>query len=84
MAAVVESGGELMQKLIVGAITGRPAHPVALKFQAAYGEFIDGYTAYFDRRGPGQGRIRCAGWLQAHREEQRELEYRQEERRSQF
>lgn len=70
-----------MQTMIIGAITGQPAHPVALKFQAAYGEFIDGYTSYFDRRGPGPGRIRCAGWLQAHREEQRELEYRQEERR---
>ena len=84
MAAVVESGGELMQTMIVGAITGRPAHPVALKFQAAYGEFIDGYTSYFDRRGPGQGRLRCAGWLQAHREEMKELEARHEERRSQF
>lgn len=73
-----------MQKLIVGAITGRPAHPVALKFSAAYGEFIDGYTAFFDRRGPGQGRIRCAGWLQAYREEQRELESRREDRLSQF
>ena len=73
-----------MGMMIVGAITGRPAHPAALKFSAAYGEFIDGYTAYFDRRGPGQGRIRCAGWLQAHREEQRELEARREDRLSQF
>lgn len=73
-----------MGMMIVGAIIGRPAHPVALKFSAAYGEFIDGYAAYFDRRGPGQGRIRCAGWLQAHREEQRELEARQEERLPQF
>lgn len=73
-----------MRTMITGAITGRPAHPVALKFQAAYGEFIDGYTAYFDRRGPGQGRIRCAGWLQAHCEEHREIEARQEERRPQF
>lgn len=70
--------------MIVGAITGRPAHPVALKFSVAYGEFIDGYTAFQCGRGPGQGRIRIAGWLQAHREEQREIEARQEERRSQF
>lgn len=70
--------------MIVGAITGRPAHPVALKFEAAYGEFIDGYTAFNRGRGPGHGRLRCAGWLQAHREMQREIEERQEERRSQF
>ena len=73
-----------MTTMIIGAIAGQPALPVALRFQAAFSEFNGGYANYWQRRGPGVGRLRCAGWLQAHREEQRELEARQEERREQF
>lgn len=43
-------------------------------------EFQSGYDAYFDRCGPGRGRQRIAGWLQAYRDEKAELEQRQEER----
>lgn len=47
-------------------------------------EYQAGYDAYFARRGPGVGRLRAAGWLQAHRDEMRELAARTEERNSQF
>lgn len=30
--------------------------------------FQDGYCAYLDRRGPGIGRLRNAGWLQARKD----------------
>ena len=73
-----------MTSMIIGAIVGQPALPVALKFETAFAEFNAGYTSYWQRRGPGAGRLRCAGWLQARREEQQELEARQEERREQF
>lgn len=72
-----------MINLISGAFVGFPPPPVALRFEAAFTEFNAGYDAFFHRRGPGPGRLRCAGWLQAHREEQRELEARREERREQ-
>ncbi len=73
-----------MKRLMVyGAITGTKAVPVALKFEAAFAEFNAGFEAYFDRRGPGQGRMRSIGWLEAHREEKVELEARAEERREQ-
>lgn len=72
-----------MTNMIIGAIAGHPALPVALKFEAAFAEFNAGYNAYFSGCGPGAGRLRISGWLQAHREEMRELEARQEERREQ-
>lgn len=73
-----------MTTLIIGAIVGHPPLPVALNFSVAFSEFNAGHAAYFNRRGPGPGRLRCAGWLQAHREEQQELAARQEERQQQF
>lgn len=74
-----------MKRLMVyGGSAGTKAAPVALKFEAAFAEFNAGFEAYLDRRGPGQGRIRSIGWLEAHREESVELEARAEERRSQF
>lgn len=74
-----------MKRLMVyGAIVGTKAAPVALKFEAAFAEFTAGFNAYQDRHGPGVGRIRTAGWLQAQREEAAELEARAEERREQW
>lgn len=43
-------------------------------------EYQSGYNAYFMRRGPGIGLLRTAGWLQAARDERRELRQRADER----
>lgn len=68
--------------LVCGAITQAPTiTPTALKFFVAFSQFNAGYHSYNQGRGPGQGRIRAAGWLQAAHELQRSLEERQEERR---
>lgn len=73
-----------MTTMIIGAIVGQPATPVALRFQAAFAEFNAGYASYWQGCGPGVGRLRSSGWLVANREERQELEARQEERREQF
>jgi hypothetical protein len=70
--------------LVCGAITQAPTvTPTALKFFVAWNQFNAGYHAYNQNRGPGHGRSRAAGWLQAALELRQELEERQEERRSQ-
>lgn len=48
-----------------------------------YMEFNAGYDAYNNLRGPGSGRNRFAGWLQARRESAAYVEEREEERRGQ-
>lgn len=48
-----------------------------------YMEFDAGYTAYNNLRGPGVGRNRAMGWLEAHRESAAYIEERAEERREQ-
>ena len=71
--------------LVCGAICGAPTvTATALKFFVAWNQFSAGYHAFNQNRGPGRDRIRAAGWLQAAHELQRDLEERQEERRSQF
>ncbi len=47
---------------------------------AALAEYQAGYTAYQNRRGPGLGLLRTAGWLQAWRDERAELRQRAEQR----
>lgn len=47
---------------------------------AAWTEYQTGYVAYLDRRGPGLGLMRTAGWLQAWRDERAELRQRADER----
>lgn len=47
---------------------------------ATWLEYQAGYNAYFMRRGPGIGLLRTAGWLQAARDERRELRQRADER----
>jgi len=69
---------------IAGNIRTLRTLPLAMTLVAVFAEYEAGYTAFGDRRGPGNGRIRAAGWLQAHRNEVAELEERQEARRSQF
>lgn len=69
---------------IIGNVRMLPRLPIVLTLTAVLSECQAGYDAYFDRRGPGVGRLRCAGWLQAYHDERAELEARQEERRSQF
>lgn len=68
----------------IGNVRSLPALPLAITLPAAIDTFKAGYDAYFNRRGPGVGRLRSLGWLQAHRDETNEIEMRQEERRSQF
>lgn len=47
---------------------------------ATFAEYQAGYSAYFNRRGPGSGFVRSAGWLQAAKDERRELRQRADER----
>jgi len=71
--------------LVCGAICGAPTTtPTALKFYVAWNQFSAGFHAFNQGYGPGHGRIRAAGWLQAHHELQRYVEERQEERRAQW
>lgn len=42
--------------------------------------FQAGYCAYLDRRGPGIGRLRNAGWLQARKDFCAEMRQRADER----
>lgn len=64
--------------MVVGAVVQPGVMSIAA---TVFSEFKAGHTAYFDRKGPGRGRFRSAGWLQAYREEKAEIEERQEERR---
>lgn len=69
-----------MRILVCGAICGAPVvTPTALKFFVAWNQFSAGFDAYNAGHGPGSGRLRAAGWLQAHRELRNYLEERQEE-----
>lgn len=43
-------------------------------------EFVAGFDAYFDRKGPGIGLMRSAGWIQACYAERAELARRDDER----
>jgi hypothetical protein len=47
---------------------------------ATFAEYQAGYRSYFNRRGPGSGFVRSAGWLQAARDERREMRQRADER----
>lgn len=68
--------------LVCGAICQAPTiTATALKFFVAWNQFNAGYHSFNQGRGPGQGRIRAAGWLQAARELRQYVEERQEERR---
>lgn len=70
--------------ILVGNIKLLPHLPLAMTLPEVLQHFQEGHDAYLRGRGPGQGRIRCAGWLQAQREVSAEIEEIREDRRSQF
>jgi hypothetical protein len=54
-----------MLTLIVDRTTQTPVQSIA-----AFTDYEAGYNAYQNQRGPGLGRLRAFGWLQAHKDEQ--------------